>query len=381
MTRLSSLFSEKIGIDADFYLTEENFQSQRFLFAGMEQLRELAEMKKAGIFDFETVLLIDEAPAYSEKLVMYPEKPVIYSEKSVTYSEKPPAAVSSIKNENLQAATGFVLVERQPSGNPDCRDTGDCLVFTSAVSDAATKHEFLSILREITAQPFTGDASVCLQISEKELVSDVTEYYAKTALSFFRESGELLPSYDSVYSESRVQKAVRTLQKISGLPAVKESGRALLPPSSESGFGVLEICCGNGMSTLGIYEEGTIPLSVDINAEDICIGLAHGVLKPEKTIIMDATTLSKNLDTEKFDTVIGFMIGTIYEFNKDLWFSIIGEALKMLKPEGFFLLTLRAEHEAMWISDYLKPKGIAGEIIDNRDDETNYDEWIYFARK
>ena len=96
---------------------------------------------------------------------------------------------------------------------------------------------------------------------------------------------------------------------------------------------------------------------------------------------MDATTLSRNLDNETFDTVIGFMIGTIYEFNKNLWFSIVGEAAKMLKPGGFLLLTMRAEHEAVWVSDYLKSKGVVGEIIDNIDELTNYDEWIYFARK
>ena len=367
MTHLSSLFSEKIGIDADFYLTEEDFQSQRFLFAGIEQLRELLEMKKAGMFEIETVLLT-EAPVYFEK-------------------EKD--SLSSITGESIRAAIigstiigsiiiGLVLIERQPSGNPTRNDTGNCLVFTPAVSDAGTIRVFQSILSEMAALPSAGDTPVHqLQVSKKELADDVIEYYSKTALAFFHESEEMLPSYDSVYSESRVQKAAETLRKMSGLPAVKESGRAFLAP----GFNVLEICCGNGMSTLGLYEEGVVPLSVDINAEDICIGLAHNVLKPAKTILMDATTLSRNLDSETFDTVIGFMIGTIYEFNKNLWFSIVGEALEMLKPGGFLLLTLRAEHEAVWVSDYLKSKGVVGEIIDNRDDRTNYDEWICFARK
>jgi len=355
MTHLSRLFSEKLGIDAGFYLTEENFQSQRFLFAGMEQLRELAEMKKAGMFDIETVLLTDGGPAHFEKR---PETPPSMTEGEVI--------------------TGFVLVERQPGGNAVCNDTGNCLVFTPAVSDADTKREFRSVLLEMAALPSAGGTPAHqLQVSEKELIDDVIEYYSKTALAFFRESGALPPSYESVYSESRVQKAAVTLRKVRGLPAVKESGRAFLAP----GLKILEICCGNGMSTLGLYEEEIVPLSVDINAEDICIGLAHNVLKPEKTIIMDATTLSRNLDTEMFDTVIGFMIGTIYEFNKNLWFSIAGEALKMLKPGGFLLLTLQAEHEAVWVSDYLKSKGVAGEIIDNRDDMTYYDEWIYFARK
>jgi len=358
MTHLSHLFSKKLGIDADFYLTEENFQNQRFLFSGMKQLYELAEMKKAGVFEIETVFLIDEPPTSFEK--------------------RPEAAPSMIKEPLAAMIAGFVLIERQPSVDPGCNDTGNCLVFTSAVSDADTKRAFLSILSEIAALPPAGDTPAYqLQVSEKELTDDVIEYYSKTELAFFKESDALLPSYASVYSESRVQKAVATLHKISELSAVKESGRSFLAP----GLRVLEICCGNGMSTLGLYGNETVPLSVDINAEDICIGLAHNVLKPEKTIIMDATTLSRNLDSETFDTVIGFMIGTIYEFNKNLWFSIVGEAVKMLKPGGFLLLTMRAEHEAGWVSDYLKSKGIVGEIIENLDDLTNYDEWIYFARK
>jgi len=274
--------------------------------------------------------------------------------------------------------TGFVLVERQLSDNPKCNDTGNCLVFTPAVSDAETKRVFWSLLSEMFFLPPAGDTQICrLFVSEKELTDDVIEYYSKTELSFFRESDAQPPSYKSVYSESRVQKATATLQKISELSTVKDSGRTFLAP----GLRVLEICCGNGMSTLGLYEEKVEPLCVDINAEDICIGLAHGVLRPDKTILMDATTLSRYLDIEMFDTVIGFMIGTIYEFNKELWFSIVGEALKMLKSGGFLLLTLRDEHEAVWVSDYLKSKGIVGEIIDNLDDLTHYDEWIYFARK
>lgn len=337
MKNLSALFSEKIRINADLYLTEEDFQSQRFLYAGIGQLRELAAMKRDGRFDFETVLL----------------------------SEK-------------ETVTGFVLVERLQSGDPSLPDTGSGLVFTPAVSDVDTKREFWSVLGELTALPPTSDIPTrCLQISEKELAEDVTEYYSKMKTAFFKESGALLPPYDAVYSQNRVRKAVETIQTVSTLPIFKTGGRPFLEPD----MNVLEICCGNGMSTLALYEKGIRPLCVDINAEDICIGLEHGVLKPEKTIVTDASVISRYLDSETYDTVIGFMIGTIYEFNKDLWFSIVDEALKMLKPDGFLMLTLRAEHEAVWIADYLKTQGIDGEIIDNRDEETNYDEWVYAARK
>ena len=350
MTNLSSLLSKTLQLDADFYLTENDFRSQRFLFEGMSQFSELSQMKNAGMFDFETVLLLRSD-------ISLP-KPAIFSE-------------DFLKNSAPGQIAGFVLIERQPNSDSGRNDSGTCLVFTPIVSDSKTKDEFFGILKDLISSPFDFSASHCLNISFSDLFSDVIEYYAETALSFFKESGSL-PPYDSVYSPSRVQKAAQTIQKTEDL-----SGCRFL----SSDLNVLEICCGNGMSTLALYEKKISPICVDINAEDVCIGLSHGVLKPNKTIIADASALSQNFDTNSFDTVIGFMIGTIYEFNKNLWFSIVEEAVGVLKSNGFLLLTLRSENEAVWISDFLKEKGIIGEIFDNRDDETNYDEWIYFAVK
>ena len=350
MTNLSSLFSKTLKLDADFYLTENDYRSQRFLFEGMNQFFELSQMKKADMFDFETVLLL---------------RSDISLPKSAIFSE------DFLKNPAPDQIAGFVLIERQPTSDSDRNDSGTCLVFTPIVSDSKTKDEFFGILKDLISPPVDSSSPHfhCLKISASDLFSDVIEYYAETALSFFKESGSL-PPHDSVYSPSRVQKAVQTIRKTEEL-----SGRCFL----SSDLNVLEICCGNGMSTLALYEKKISPICVDINAEDICIGLSHGVLKPNKTIIADASALSQNFDTNLFDTVIGFMIGTIYEFNKTLWFSIAEEAVGMLKPNGFLLLTLRSEIEAVWISDFLKEKGIIGEIFDNRDDETNYDEWVYFA--
>ena len=349
MTNLSSLFSRHFKIDADFYLTENDFRSQRFLFEGMNQLSELLQMKKSGMFNFETALLLRSDSS---------------SPKPADFSD------SFLKHLTPDSVAGFVLIERQPADSGQ-NDSGTCLLFTPIVSDSKTKDEFFMILKDLISPPFDFASSrfQSLDISFSDLFSDVIEYYAETALSFFKESGTL-PPYDSVYSPSRVQKAVQTIQKTEEI-----SGRRFL--SSDSN--VLEICCGNGMSTLALYEQKISPICVDINAEDICIGLSHCVLKSNKTIIADASALSQNFDENSFDTVIGFMIGTIYEFNKNLWFSIAEEAVKMLKPNGFLLLTLRSKEEADWISGFLNEKGIIGETFDNRDDLTNYDEWVYFA--
>ncbi len=352
MSNLSSLFLQKLGISASFYLTEDDFEAQRFLYAGIPQLEELAALKKAGQFDFETVLLLHEnAPMF----------------------DKNPADTEEFIRRSAQAAvTGFVMVERQPSDDPNLPDTGNCLVFTPVLSDSETKSAFYAILPQLTSKSsLLNCPTYQIEISAEELADDIREYYSENTLSFFKESGQFIPPYDSVYSPTRVSKAQATVQKI------RETEPRFLEPQSN----VLEICCGNGMSTLGLYEEEIEPICIDINAEDICTGLYHGVLKPEKTIIMDATTLSRNMNIEQFETVVGFMIGTVYEFNKNIWFSIADEAVKMLKTGGFLLFTLREEHEAAWIAEHLKENGMNGEIIDNRDAETNYDSWIYFAQK
>lgn len=352
MSNLSALFLQKLGIDASFYLTEDDFAAQRYLYASIAQLEELAEMRQAGQFDFETVLLLHEnAPMF----------------------DKSPADTEEFIRRSAQAAiTGFVMVERRPSNDPALPDTGNCLVFTPVLSDSETKSAFYAILPKlISKSPVLNCPTYQTELPAEDLADDIREYYSNTALSFFKESGQTVPSYDSVYSPARVSKAAATIRKIR-----ETEPRFLEPPSK-----VLEICCGNGMSTLALYEEEVDPICIDINTDEVCTGLSHGVLKPWRTIIMDATTLSRNMNGEQFDTVIGFMIGTVYAFNKEIWFSIADEAVKMLKPGGFLLFTLREEHEAAWIAGHLKESGVSGMMIDNRDAETNYDSWIYFARK
>lgn len=332
LPRLFDIFVQELNIRASFYLTEENFASQRFLYEGLLQLEELLKMKKEGVFDFETALLREE--------------------------------------NNPSSIIGFIMIEREKSDSSNEADLGNCLVFTPILSDLETKKMFQFFLSELNPDGKT------IEISKEMLADDVREYYSNMNLSYFKESSQNLPPYDSVYSAARTKKAVQTLKTVQNNIAVISSKIPFLAPDSN----VLEICCGNGMSTLSLYEAGIAPICLDINEEEICIGLAHGVLKPEKTIIMDATTLSQNLD-ESFDTVIGFMIGTIYEFDKNIWFSIVDESLKVLKKNGFLMLTLRKKQEAEWILEHLNESGISAEIIDNQDNQTNYDSWICLAQK
>ena len=339
-------------MDASFYLTEDDFASQRFLYAGIEQLKELAEMKKAGVYDFETVLLIEEKQMQ----------------------------IADFSKGIGESVNGLILVEREKSKQIHENDIGTCLVFTPSVSDKETKRAFADLMNTmLPIENATSETPVYqLEITAAELADDIRKYYADAAQTAFEESNEK-PSYDSVYSPARAKKAFLTLQKAEEIFNELNADQSFL--SKDRLASVLEICCGNGMSTLALHENGIEPICIDINTEDICVGLSHGVLISEKTMIADASALSRIIDGEQFDTVIGFMIGTVYEFNKNLWFSIADEAVKMLKSGGCLLLTLREKHEADWIADHLKTNGVDGKIVDNRDDGTNYDSWIYAARK
>lgn len=144
---------------------------------------------------------------------------------------------------------------------------------------------------------------------------------------------------------------------------------------------ILEICCGNGMSTLPLINNGYNPLSVDYDKCQICQGLEHSALDPKRTIVIDGTKLSEFFNENTFDTIVGFMLGTIYPFNKGIWERMMAEAVKILKPEGMILLTVNKKEEIEILKNALEIKGIHGELIDNTDSKGIYDQWIYIGNK
>jgi SAM-dependent methyltransferase len=143
---------------------------------------------------------------------------------------------------------------------------------------------------------------------------------------------------------------------------------------------MLEICCGNGMSTLPLHELGYDPLTLDIDKCQVCQGLEHEVLKPERTVVMDATRLSEFFPQGSFDTIVSFMLGTIYGFNKSLWEKMMHESVKLLKPGGMILLTVNKKEEMDILNEALTGL-VHGEIIDNTDDRGIYDQWVYLGYK
>jgi SAM-dependent methyltransferase len=157
----------------------------------------------------------------------------------------------------------------------------------------------------------------------------------------------------------------------------------LIPLSKKYGYildemDVLEICCGNGMSTAAITPIFNSIISVDNDRCAVCNGIYHGTLEPASTMVADAMELSRYIN-KKYDAILGFMLGAIYEFNKPVWRSILKESVKLAKDGGFILLTVNQKDEIEFLSGSLKSLGVTGEILDNRNDVDIYDGWVYFA--
>ncbi|MDD5474623.1 MAG: class I SAM-dependent methyltransferase [Candidatus Methanoperedens sp.] len=144
---------------------------------------------------------------------------------------------------------------------------------------------------------------------------------------------------------------------------------------------LLEICCGNGMSTLPLHKMGYNPLAIDYDRCQICQGHEHKVFDPKRTIVLDATRLSEFFEENEFDTIVGFMLGTIYSFNRNVWEKMMIETARVLKPGGMVMLTVNKREEIDILKDALLKNGISGELVDNTDEKGIYDQWVYIGYK
>jgi len=162
-------------------------------------------------------------------------------------------------------------------------------------------------------------------------------------------------------------------------------GALLKRLAKEHGFALkkmdaLEICCGNGMSTVPVKPLFRSVLSIDNDKCAVCNGVYHGTLAPADVMVIDAMALSRYVD-DKYDAILGFMLGTIYEFNKNVWRTILEEAVKALGDGGFLLLTVNTKEEADFLASALRSMGVEGMVIDSRNGRDVYDGWTLFALK
>ncbi len=240
-------------------------------------------------------------------------------------------------------------------------------VFTGALAGVRSKKNFEALTDSLLAfNPPEKD----IEISSESWRDAVSEYYSLMLVNRNLCSGcSVRPeSYGNVFSENRVRRVAEIfdiLQKKGFYP----EGR------------LLEVCCGNGMSTLALYRLGLDPLAVEINKCAVCQGLEQGVLNPQRTVVMDATTLSKYFEPGSFDVVMGFMLGLVYEFNKELWTDIMREAVSVASENALMLFTVSSKPEIEILAGVLLRAGVKGEIVDNTDSEGTYDQWFFVGRK
>lgn len=239
------------------------------------------------------------------------------------------------------------------------------VVFTNLLSKDA---EFEEIVQSLTAE---GRVRI-IQCSRDDFNGALIEYYSLRLIdtSFCGGCGRDRPSYGALYPQDRVESLKTLLESV-----MRSEGFDL------RGMSILEICCGNGFSTIAMKALGCEVLSIDIDKCDICDGLFHGVLDAGHTIFMDATQLNSVFGPEKFECTVGFMLGTIYPFNRSLWENIIHQAFLVTKKGGVLLFTVNKEEEIGILKDKLDSLGAVGVAMKNPNSISVYDEWVYVGRR
>lgn len=240
-------------------------------------------------------------------------------------------------------------------------------VFTGALASVSMKTRF-EVLADSLIPSTLPEKDI--ELSSETWRSAINEYY-----SLMLVSRNLCPgcsvkpeSYKSVFSENRVKRVTEIFELLRKKGCYPE-GR------------LLEVCCGNGMSTLALYRLGLDPLAIEINKCTVCQGLEQQVLNPQRSVVMDATAISRYFDPGTFDAVMGFMLGLVYEFNKELWTGIMREAVSVAADGAVLLFTVSSKPEIEILADTLLKAGVEGEIVDNTDSEGTYDQWLFIGQK
>lgn len=240
-------------------------------------------------------------------------------------------------------------------------------VFTGALAEVSLKTEFEALVGLILS---LNPPEREVEVSSDVWRDAVNEYYSLMLVNrnLCTECSTRPESYGSVFSEQRIKRVSEIFQDL-----------------DKKGFSlegrVLEVCCGNGMSTLALYRMGLDPIAIELNKCTVCQGLEHGVLNPKKALVMDAMQLSRHFEPGSFDVVVGFMLGLVYEFNKDLWVGIVKEAAKVVTEGGLLLFTVKSRPEIEILAGALRGAGVEGEIVDNTDADGVFDQWYFVGKK
>jgi len=198
-----------------------------------------------------------------------------------------------------------------------------------------------------------------VQVNEGDFFPALTEYFSHSlAAELFCESCSVKEAPH--YVEERIERLMQ-----------------LLPPILPKDESILEICCGSGTATQALFRMGQHPLSMDSDRCDLCLAMKSELLDPKRCFVLDARLLPCIFPARSFNTVLGFMVGLIDDFNWPLWRDILLKATSLAKK--MVLFTVYTQKEAELIAKALGEAGWKGRIIDNRDSKGIYDQWAYLA--
>jgi hypothetical protein len=152
-----------------------------------------------------------------------------------------------------------------------------------------------------------------------------------------------------------------------------------LRPIMPAGGEVLEICAGSGMATQALKRLGFRPWTEDLDSCEICMGLKSGHLEANRSMALDALLLDRFFPPQKFDAVVGFMVGLIDEVNWPLWREILIRSSKLARD--LVIYTTYTEREAGAVAGALSSEGWDCEVVANPDDLGIYDQWACVGRR
>lgn len=243
----------------------------------------------------------------------------------------------------------------------DCCETWTILTTALDSENQCLFEELVHTIRDHVK----SDGVATLTLEKTPFKDAIREYYS---LKLMENLGKYALNPESVHNRPRVERIKELVGRLKKSSGIEIRGK------------VIEICCGNGMATAALHELGIEPICVDNDPYSITEGLLARTLKPERTIVADATELSHVLKGEEFDTAIGFMLGDIDNFNRPIWKQILLETLKVTKNGGNLFFTVRTEPEARFIDETVNKLAV-GKVIRPDKEETLYDRWIYIGKK
>ena len=315
------ILEDLLGIEEEIYLVEPGYYSQKTIMTTISYLKDIRDIMEENDIQLRTIRITDGTKTTG--LAIFNEKT---EEIPIDFWSIFLSSIANQSADEFESLADLILDKNQPDRVIE--------VANDSMNDALIEYYSLLLVNRETCDECTMP----------------------------------LESYESTYTNARINRLSDLLDKLA------QKGISI-------DGDVLEICCGNGMSTIVLHDQDIYPTTIEYEKCTVCQGLMHGVLDPKKSIVMDATMLSSFFEQERFDCVVGFMLGTIYEFNKDMWARMMFESAKVAKDGALMLFTVNGKSEIDILESALRMIGIEGEVMDNTDEFGIYDQWVFIGRK